>query len=80
MHSIHDSASEGGGIDSDRSTELFGYSSGLTDAAAQRLTHLEGAHDSLADQVDRIQNSVDQLLASRNTLSEGLVRVDLVAG
>ena len=74
--SVHDSASEGGGLEWDRATELFGSCHGITDAAAQRLDHLEGAHDNLADQVDRIQNSVDQLLASQSTLSEGLARMD----
>ena len=69
VHDIHGSESEADDFD-------FGSCQGITDAAAQRLVHLESAHDNLANQVDHIQDSVNQLLASQASLSEGLVKVD----
>ena len=71
VHDIHGSASD---VTDDR--EEFGSCHGMTDAATQRLTHLETAHDTLADQVDHMQDSVNQLLASQASLSDGLVKVD----
>jgi len=71
VHDIHGSESE---ASADR--DDFGSCQGMTDAATQRLAHLETAHDTLADQVDHIQDSVNQLLASQASLSDGLVKVD----
>ena len=68
-HIIHDSASEADQYDE------FDSCDGITDAAAQRLAHLESAHGNLANQVDHIQDSVNQLLASQASLSDGLVKV-----
>ena len=70
IHDVHDSASES----EDR--DEFGSCRGITDASAQKLIQLETAHEQLTDQVDHIQDSVNQLLASQASLSEGLVKVD----
>ena len=67
IREIHDSESE---------PDEFGTCHGITDASALKLSQLESAHDQLSDQVDGIQNSVQQLLASQASLAQGLVRVD----
>ena len=69
IREVHDSDSESEG-------QEFGSCRGITDASALKLSQLESAHDQLTYQVDGIQDSVNQLLASQASLAEGLVRVD----